>query len=93
MIDTSKAKWNLSKEEKYAIAWLDEKGFDVKLEKQFISKAIFAVSKDGVTDSLELAQEQGKIGEFMQQYEKRFLNLLELKALKKELKDSQATKQ
>lgn len=83
MIDTVKAKWNLSKEEKHAIEWLDKKGFDVTLEKQFVSKTIFVVSKNGVSDNLELAQEQGKnIESFMMQYEKRFENLVELKSLR-----------
>lgn len=33
MIDISSAKWDFSKEEKYVINWLNEKGFDRKLER------------------------------------------------------------
>ena len=54
MIDISNAKWDLSKEEKYVIKWLNEKGFDGKLVKQYVSKTIFSLSKDGITDTFEL---------------------------------------
>lgn len=38
------------------MAWFDENGFDVVLEKQHVSKSIFSVSKHGVFDKFELSQ-------------------------------------
>lgn len=47
MIDISNAKWDFSKEEKYAIKWLNENNFDGKIIKQYISKTVFEISRDG----------------------------------------------
>ena len=51
MIDTSKARWEFSAEDKYIFEWLDKNGFDAVLEKQYISKMRVRVTKDGVTDT------------------------------------------
>lgn len=56
MIDISNAKWDFSKEEKYAIKWFEENGYSGKIVRQHISKTIFEVSKDGITDKFELPQ-------------------------------------
>lgn len=56
MIDTSKAQWEISKEEKHAIAWLEEHEFSGEIKKQYISKTVFAVSKDGHTDTFDFPQ-------------------------------------
>lgn len=56
MIDTSKAKWELSHEEKVAIKWFNENGFDGELTKQFKSKTYFSIQKDGVKTTCQLPQ-------------------------------------
>jgi len=86
MIDTSKAKWDLSKEEKYAIKWFNENGFDGELVKQYISKTKFTVSKNGVTDHFELPQgfEGMKMGKYMEMYRKSFELHCEIEARKAE---------
>lgn len=48
MIDISNAKWELSKEEQYAVKWFNDNGFDGKLDKQFLSKTKFSVSKNNI---------------------------------------------
>lgn len=54
MIDTSNAKWELTKNDTYAIKWLEENGFNVVLKKQYISKTIYTVKKNGIEDRFEL---------------------------------------
>ena len=56
MIDTSNAKWDLSKEERYAVRWFEKNGFSGKIEKQYITKTIFIVEKDGVKEAFHLTQ-------------------------------------
>lgn len=73
MIDTSKAKWEFSKEDKYIFDWLEKNGFDAVLEKQYISKLYVKVSKDGVTDHARF--ESGmryNVKAYMEQYRKSF---------------------
>lgn len=73
MIDTSKAKWEFSKEIKYAIEWLDENGFDSILEKQNTSKTVFFVSKGGVNDTLEITVSRERdIKKHLSNFEKSF---------------------
>lgn len=88
MINTDKAKWDLSKEEKYAIKWFNENGFDGELVKQYISKTKFTVSKNGVTDNFELPQgyENMNIAKYMDQYMHSFLMKCEIEKMKSELK-------
>ena len=89
MIDTSNAKWALSKEEKYAIKWLENKGFEGTLEKQYISKTVFTVTRDGSTARFELLQGFTgiKMGRYMEQYERSFNMARELERLREKLKD------
>ena len=54
MQNLDKKEWEFSAGEKYAIRWLEEHGFDVVLEKRYISKDIFRVSRDGLTDKFQL---------------------------------------
>lgn len=74
MIDTSNAKWDLSKEEKFAIQWFADNGFSGKIDKQYISKTIFKISKDGIEDVFELPQgvKNINIRNIMTQYGKNF---------------------
>ena len=54
MIDLSKVKWTLSNEELYAIEWFEKNGFSGSLDRQYISKSKFTVTKNGVNDKFEL---------------------------------------
>ena len=54
MIDVSKAKWDLSEEEEYAVKWFNDNGFDGKLDNQYLSKTKFNLTKNGVSDVFEL---------------------------------------
>lgn len=56
MIDTSNAKWDFSKEEKYAINWFNKNEFSGKIVKQYVSKTIFEITKDDISDKFELPQ-------------------------------------
>lgn len=66
--------WEFSPGEKYAIRWLEEHGFDVVLEKRYISKDIFRVSKDGLSDKFHLPLGNSKIDYcgVMDQFEKHW---------------------
>lgn len=87
MIDMSKAKWEISKEEKYAAQWFEDNGFDAVLEKQYISKTIFTVTKDGVSDKWELPQGLPKINlkKVMEQFKTNWDMLCELQRLRKQV--------
>ena len=54
MIDTSNAKYELGKITKYAVKWFNNNGFDGVLEKQYNSKAVFLVNKDGIENRFEV---------------------------------------
>lgn len=86
MIDVSNAKWDFSKEEKFVIKWFNEHDFTGKLEKQFVSKTIFTISKDGVSDKFELPQGIvfKSISDYMKQFENNWEMLCELQKLRKE---------
>lgn len=61
MQNLDRKEWEFTQGEKYAIEWLEEHGFDVILEKRYISKDIFRVSKDGLTDKFQLPLGNHKI--------------------------------
>jgi hypothetical protein len=83
MIDTSKAKWEFSKEDKYIFDWLKKNGFDAALEKQYISKMKVTVSKNGITDNAEfISGTKFDVKSYMEQYRKSFDLLCELKKLR-----------
>lgn len=86
MIDTSKAKWEFSKDDKYIFDWLEKNGFDAVLEKQYISKMKVTVSKNGVTDNAEfISGIKFDAKSYMDQYGKSFDLLCELHKLRKEV--------
>lgn len=89
MIDISKAKWDFSKEEKYAIKWLEDNGFEGRIEKQYVSKTIFTISKNGVTTKFELPQGVvfKNIASYMEQYKRNWELTCELHRLRKEVKE------
>lgn len=74
MIDTTKAKWDLSKPEQIAIQWFEENGFVGQIKKQYVSKTVFIIMKDGITDTFALPQSvtTKTINDFMEQYRKQF---------------------
>lgn len=88
MIDTSKQKWDFSKEEKYAVEYLNEHGFSGELEKQCISKTVFSICKDGVQDCFELPQGLKKmdVKKYMEQFSKNWEMLVELVKLREAVK-------
>ncbi len=89
MIDISSAKWDFSKEEKYVIDWFNKNGYEGKLERQYVSKTVFTVTKDGITDKFELPQGIAfkSISNYMKQFEKNWEMLCELHKLRKEVKE------
>ena len=88
MIDTSNAKCDFSKEEKFAIKWFEENGYSGRIIKQYISKTIFEISKDGIADKFELPQGIvfKNIKGYMEQYKKNWEMLCELQRLREEAK-------
>ena len=74
MIDTTKAKWDLSKPEQIAIQWFTENGFVGQIKKQYVSKTVFIITKDGIVDTFALPQSvtPKTINDFMEQYRKQF---------------------
>ena len=84
MVDITNAKWDLSKKEKSAIKWLDDNGYNGKILKQYVSKTIFEISKDGITDNFELPQsiDSKQIKNYMEQFQKNWNMLCELKKLR-----------
>ena len=83
MIDTRKAKWEFSEEDKYIFDWLEKNDFDAVLEKQYISKMKVTVSKNGVSDNAEfISGTRFDVKSYMEQYRKSFNLLCELKKLR-----------
>lgn len=84
MIDITNAKWDLSKEEKSVIKWLDDNEYNGKILKQYVSKTVFEIFKDGITDKFELPQgiDAKQIKNYMEQFQKNWNMLCELKKLR-----------
>lgn len=90
MIDISNAKWDFSKEEKYAIKWLNENNFDGKIIKQYISKTVFEISRDGVSDKFELPQ--GVVFKNIKGYMNQFMNNWKMFCELQKLREAQQSK-
>lgn len=84
MLDLSKVKWDMSPEEKYAVKWFNDHGFDGDVQ-QLLSKTKFTVTKNGVTDtSFQIPTIPNvKVKDLMEQYEKSFEMICKLQALNK----------
>lgn len=84
MLDLSKVKWDMSPEEKYAVKWFNDHGFNGDVQ-QLLSKTKFTVTKNGVTDtSFQIPTIPNvKIKDLMEQYEKSFEMVCKLQALNK----------
>ncbi len=73
MVDLKNQKWELTKNDECAIAWFEKNGFEVTLKKQYISKTVFIVKKDGVEDTFELPNGFNyDCASYMEQYRKSF---------------------
>lgn len=83
MIDISNAKWDFSKEEKHVIDWFNKNGFEGEIIKQYVSKTIFKISKNGVTDRFELPQDLKNVGRYMEQFSRNWEIFCELQQLRK----------
>lgn len=85
MIDTSHIKFDLSKEEIFVIKWFDENGYTGEIIKQYVSKTVFEISKDGITNKFELPQgvSFNNIKGYMEQYRRNWEMLCELKKVNK----------
>ena len=90
MTNLDKHEWDFSKGELYAINWLEEHGFEVILNKRFVSVDRFTVSKDGVTDEFRLPVGDPNIDyrRLMEQFGKNFEMLRELTALRRRVRGS-----
>lgn len=89
MIDLSNKKWDFNSDEEYVIRWLEENGFQGKLKKQFISKTVFEVEKDGVSDTLEIVMGEKNaydIKEYMKNFAKSFQLKCEVASLREQAK-------
>lgn len=88
MIDVSNVKYDFSKSEEYAIKWFNDNGYDGKIIKQYVSKTVFEISKDGVTDKFELPQGIvfKNIKGYMEQYRQNWKMMCELQSLREEAK-------
>ena len=86
MIDLRLAKNDFSKNEKYVIKWLNVNQFEGKIVKQYVSKTIFEIEKEGIVDKFELPQGIENISSYMKQYQKNWNMLCELHKLNNLLK-------
>ena len=84
MLDLSKVKWDMSPEEKYAVKWFNDHGFDGDVQ-QLLSKTKFTVTKKGVTDtSFQIPTIPNvKVKDLMEQYSRSFELLCKLQSLNK----------
>ena len=90
MTNLDKHEWDFSEGEQYAINWLEEHGFEVTLNKRFVSVDRFTVSKDGVTDEFRFPVGDPNIDyhRLMEQFDKNFEMLRELTALRRQVRGS-----
>lgn len=72
MISISNAKWDLSDREKRAIKILARNGFDIVLDQQYLSKTVFTVTKNGISDKFSLDNGNKKLN--VKQYIDLFLS-------------------
>lgn len=89
MVDVSKAKSELSPCIKFVVKWFEDNGFDARLTTYNTSKTVFEVSKDGVSDRLEIPvsrEKAEKMGDYMAFFAQSFNRKCENERLKQELK-------
>lgn len=69
MIDISKARYEFSKAEEGFIKYLNEHEFEGSVEKQYVNKTVFIISRDGVTDRYELQRETNVATPYLEWFE------------------------
>ena len=72
MIDLTAKIWEFHPQEEKAIQWLNERGYDVVLIKQLLSKLVFEVSKNGTTLKFEFPKSVTNVGGYMELFERSF---------------------
>lgn len=72
MTDLTQQKWEFNKAEDYVIKRLEGNGFDVVLRKQYLSKTVFEIAKDGITFFLDVPRGVKDEVAFMEEAEKSF---------------------
>lgn len=72
MIDLKAKVWELHPREEKAIKWLDEHGYDAVLIKQYLSKLVFDVSKNGATVKFEYPKSVTDVEGYMELFEREF---------------------
>ena len=72
MVDLKMQKWDLHPREEAAIKWLNEHDYDVVLVKQYLSKLVFDVSKNGITEIFEFPKSVTDVDNYMKLFEKSF---------------------
>ena len=82
-------KWEATKNERYAEKWFKDNGFEFKLIKQYVSKTVYEVRKDGLVEKFELLNGVTDIKKYMGQFAYSFGLALRIERAKKELKDRQ----
>lgn len=75
-----------SKNERYAEKWFKTNDFKYKLVKQYISKTVWEISKDGLTYRWELPYDVSDIHSYMKWCNRNHNMLVELNKLRKEVK-------
>lgn len=72
MIDLTAKIWEFHPQEEKAIQWLNERGYDVVLIKQLLSKLVFEVSKNGTTLKFEFPKSVTNVEGYMELFEQSF---------------------
>ena len=78
-------KWAITKNEKYAEWWFKDNGFEFELVNQFVSKTVYKVSKDGITDKFELPSGVTDPKGYMNMFDRSFNMLKEITVMKEKL--------
>lgn len=88
MVDLNNAKWELSKNEKYAVKWMYEHGFDTTLTKQYVSKTVFMCRKNGYELEFDVNSNVTDMRAWMLQFERSFDMYVKIKEMeRKEVAD------
>lgn len=72
MVDLKVRVWELHPREERAIQWLNDRGYDVVLIKQYLSKLVFEVSKGGITEKFEFPKSVTDVDGYMKLFEQDF---------------------
>lgn len=92
MVNLDKHEWDFDAHEKYAIQYLEERGFEVTIKKRYISKDKIVISKEGFKYEAELPLGQKGINykKLMPIIVENWELLKRLDALRREAKEATA---